>query len=233
MKAYICNKTVYVSDEMIISNFNINSKRKIKGTKIGTYNGICLQLGERTYYLYNEFPIKIFKYCQLDKYLKENNDFYVTFENFNDKLFRCKIWKDNNIKYKIDYPTIPTLSIETMSYRYSNVATVKIVDGNMFEFKKPSYEKISSVAYMWTAEENKISQINQNLDNLTLVLTITTFHTYTYHGFFKPALEEVLSQLPSSLDYDTKYYVTTDSYCDIQQETTCGNYHIGITTVYV
>ena len=228
MKVRINNNKVYLSNKTDSSDFHNNKKDRKKRPReeaIGTYNGFNLIIDGDCYHRVDEFPV-IKKDCEnLDKFLEENTDLYVTIEDFNDDILRCKFY---NNKRTSRFNVIPNLDKSEMMKRYSNVSTVKIVGDEMFEFEKPSFDKLSSVAYMWNAEEDKI----QDLDNLTLVAKLTTFHTYAFHGFFKPDLGEVLSQIPSSIDFDEKYYVTTNSYSDIWYETTCGNYHIGITSVY-
>ena len=64
---------------------------------------------------------------------------------------------------------------------------------------------------------------------------LPTSHTYGYVGFFKPSLDEVLSQLPDEL-FDgrfTKFYITTDTIKDDVQVITYGDYHVGRTKIYL
>lgn len=111
----------------------------------------------------------------------------------------------------------------------ANVVTVPIHNGHIVKKKN-----IWNIGYTWSPE------IENDLIDLTVFhqLVIPTLHTYAYHGFFKPTIAEVLQVLPTKLielvekSGKVMYYTTKPLSYDIN-EVLIGNYHIGITTLYL
>ena len=88
------------------------------------------------------------------------------------------------------------------------------------------------VAYNWTSGAQKVA----NNPTKTLMGEYITFHTFGYHGIFKPSAGEVLSQLPSDV-FDNEHvsllletepaYEGNPSLCLFNDEL-----HIGLTRVF-
>lgn len=111
----------------------------------------------------------------------------------------------------------------------ANAVTVPIHKGCIIKKKN-----IYNVAYTWSPEVT-----TEILDlNMYYKLIIPTLHIYAYQGFFKPTIAEVLHVLPTELielvekSGKVMYYTTRPLSYDLN-EVIIGNYHIGITTLYL
>jgi|APSaa5957512622_1039677.scaffolds.fasta_scaffold64065_2 hypothetical protein len=91
-------------------------------------------------------------------------------------------------------------------------------DGDLYYIKEVD---LKGCAYTWDPNPTKPAYGLEELDE------ITTYHTYGYHGFFKPSIAEVLSQIPKGcLDEVVAFQTLTDS-ADIS-----GEYHAATTVLY-
>jgi len=73
---------------------------------------------------------------------------------------------------------------------------------------------------------------------LKLLCDITTYHTYGYHGFFKPSIAEVLAQIPAEhLDKVVAFEIvkSPNDVDDLnrEQEALNARYHVATTRLYV
>lgn len=149
-------------------------------------------------------------------------------------IYRCVLWMktDDHAKhYYVRYIDNTQLNVSELQNRYDRVRCIDCRYKKTFEFKKPVLDKISKIAYMWNSSDNKIRDLDK--DKLNLVLKYPTFHKYNYHGWFKPDLQEVLTQLPEKVfEYD-EIYVTTEMISDSMNQLVVGEYHVGVTSVYL
>ena len=90
-------------------------------------------------------------------------------------------------------------------------------DGNLFYIKDVD---LRNVAFTWDPTPAK------KVEGLEKLCELTTYHSYGYHGFFKPSVAEVISQIPSEYVDDCVAFETTTG-VEI-----AGSYHATITILY-
>lgn len=108
---------------------------------------------------------------------------------------------------------------------YESVVPVCSREGKWYRVKKPEFERLSTVAYMWHTE----ICIDENLIDLESMkeIVLPTFHTFGY--FFKPDLKEVLDQVHGYVDIFRTFYVTTEW---VTNRTLASDFHLGRTRVF-
>jgi len=88
-----------------------------------------------------------------------------------------------------------------------------------------------NVSYLWNAKPVKMAA------GLATLTDITTYHTYGYHGFFKPSIAEVIAQIPEKhIDRIMAFEIiespeTADDLNLHLQELNEG-YHVAVTRLY-
>lgn len=88
------------------------------------------------------------------------------------------------------------------------------------------------VAYTWDPK------LAEKATDLKAVCDITTYHTYGYHGFFKPSIAEVLAQIPEEyLDRVVAFEIVespnTADDLNREREALNAGYHVAKTRLYV
>lgn len=149
-------------------------------------------------------------------------------------------------KYKLPR-LIPTLPEDELRRRYELVTPVKFSqNGDIWLPPKHEFYKISTTAYLWTdgkpeaAEVFRLDPVSKNLSDKDgnifgiFAAEVMTLHTYAYHGFFKPSLDEVLVHIPADVVKSglpilaTTVAARNDSIYNMM----VGDYHIGRTTFW-
>lgn len=154
-----------------------------------------------------------------------------SFLNHDDIL--CKYRSMNNNDIERIYNLITPICLT----QFSN-------NGMLGKLVKPEFNQIGTKAYMWDDAKIKYKiQINNN--NLytmtgkllgTYVETITTYHSWSYYGFFKPDLKEVITQFPQNLvEINEPIFVTTEPYSNNIHNLIhpTNRYHIGKTSIWL
>lgn len=92
----------------------------------------------------------------------------------------------------IDVPLIgiPEISDEELNRRLKRIKPVVEFDG-VKRYIRRCHPR--NVAYTWDAKPARVA------DDIRPLETVTTYHTFGYHGFFKPSVAEVASQIPERL----------------------------------
>lgn len=68
----------------------------------------------------------------------------------------------------------------------------------------------------------------------TFIMEIPTFHTHGYYGIFKPSLDEVIAYLPEFIFTNGRQlYIATSSVNLPVNDVIIGDYHFGVTTVWL
>lgn len=112
--------------------------------------------------------------------------------------------------------------------RYNKTFAVNETRGCLNILRKPEFSSISTTAFLWSQEPT-----GEKVQNYKLLGKYKTLHSYGYILFFKPDLCEVLSQLPKKVFENEKIYVNTLPENNRATWNTCGDYHKGVTFVYV
>ena len=115
-------------------------------------------------------------------------------------------------------PVVPEISDERLAELSKRITPVLLQDGKLVSIKNVHPRKES---FTWSENET------EECEDLIDLIDISTDHTCSYYGFFKPSIAEVLAQIPEEyLDYvvafKTKFQAIYGS----------GNGHLGLTTLY-
>lgn len=122
-------------------------------------------------------------------------------------------------------PKVPDERVDELSKRIR--PTVKF-DGEL-RYIQPV--NLHTIAYMW---EPKAAEAATGLVPLR---DITTYHSYSYYGFFKPSIGEVLKQIPDDLLEQVVAFEiigspeNADDLNDEQEALNAG-YHVATTRLY-
>ena len=88
-----------------------------------------------------------------------------------------------------------------------------------------------SVAFTWSPEPRKRAY------DLKPLCDITTYHSYAYHGFFKPSIAEVLAQIPAEylggvVAFEIVEHPETADDLNREKEALNAGYHVATTRLY-
>ncbi len=123
---------------------------------------------------------------------------------------------------------IPTLPDGELNARAERIKPIVRFDGELRYIKSVD---IRNVAYTWEPKSAKLAK------DLTTLLDITTYHTYGYHGLFKPSIAEVLCQIPTDLvdkvfAFEIIVRPETAEDLNLDKEALNAGYHIATTRLY-
>lgn len=142
-----------------------------------------------------------------------------------------------------------TLTKKDLDNKYKLVDAIKMEDFDSFDYSTGminvcSQDKTLGTAFMWDDfnHKNIIGKYDPKTKNIQytdgktyakFLMTIPTFHTWNYYGFFKPDFEEVLTQMPESVfKSNKKLLITTNVASDKPNKIIVGDYHVGKTTIW-
>ena len=116
-------------------------------------------------------------------------------------------------------------------------------DGVMSECKmKKDIKTLRNFSFNWTDGDKVLGKLMSDGSvrdeiRLKLCFEIVTYHTWSYYGFFKPTVAEVLSQIPESIMKQIKtemYFCTKVITAEGDNITLIDNdYHIGRTKFFM
>jgi hypothetical protein len=126
---------------------------------------------------------------------------------------------------EIEIPKITDPRLNELAARIKPVVSFKGVR----HYIKPCH--LRTQAYTWDAKKAAKAPA------LVEIVDIRTYHTYGYHGFFKPSIAEVIAQIPADLiDQVTEFEIverpkTVD---DLNEERIALNkgFHVATTRLY-
>ena len=90
------------------------------------------------------------------------------------------------VEERVWIPKVPKERIQELS---ELIRPVVQFDGKGGRYIKPV--DLFGIAYTWDPEPE------DRATGLVSLCDITTYHSYGYHGFFKPSIAEVLAQIPN------------------------------------
>ena len=164
---------------------------------------------------------------EIEKLLNKDKNEKTSSHNKYDyiELFEKLFTEDKNKKISIENKNKYMELIEKLFTENKNnciEAIEKILNDDKNKYKK----------LLGTYENEKIFTEDKKI--LTLVEDLPTLHSYAFRGFFKPDLIEVISQISHENIKDKDFYVTTEIFSNGDpSEMILGQYHVGITKVFV
>lgn len=123
---------------------------------------------------------------------------------------------------------IPEITDERLNELLARIKPVIEFDGVKHYIKKCHPR---NVAYTWDAKKATPAP------PLREIATIRTYHTYGYHGFFKPSIAEVIAQIPAEhIDQVTEFEIVKRPMeaKDLNEEKRALNagFHVATTVLY-
>ena len=91
--------------------------------------------------------------------------------------------------------SIPKISDEEMMKRYKQIKPVITVNGKLHYFREYTLEELSDISYLWNYEEDVREEVGKDELEVLEGRDFVCLHSYSYYGFFKPSVGEVLSQI--------------------------------------
>ena len=94
--------------------------------------------------------------------------------------------------------SIPVISDEELMRRYSKIKPITDINGKKYWLRNYSIDEMRNTSFFCTRVTDISTPVGEALSNHTYY-DIQCLHTFGYHGFFKPSVAEVLSQIPQEL----------------------------------
>ncbi len=91
--------------------------------------------------------------------------------------------------------SIPKISNEEMMKRYKQIKPVITVNGKLHYFREYTLEELSDISYLWDYEKDVREEVGEEKLEVLEGRDFVCLHGYSYYGFFKPSVGEVLSQI--------------------------------------
>lgn len=91
--------------------------------------------------------------------------------------------------------SIPKISDEEMMKRYEQTKPVITVNGKLHYFREYTLEELSDISYLCDYEEDVREEVGKDELEVLEGRDFVCLHSYSYYGFFKPSVGEVLSQI--------------------------------------
>jgi len=133
-------------------------------------------------------------------------------------------------------PEVPKSDILELAKRIKPV--VRFAIGLMGRFKSPEGKPYFikpvdpfTIAFMWSPKPRKVAK------GLKKLVDITTYHTWTYYGMFKPSIAEVLAQIPADIvdrvvAFEIIDYPETAGDLNRNLDALNAGYHVAVTRLY-
>lgn len=94
--------------------------------------------------------------------------------------------------------SIPVISDEELMRRYSKIKPITDINGKKYWLRNYSIDEMRNTSFFCTRVTDISISVGEALSNHTHY-DFQCLHTFGYHGFFKPSVAEVLSQIPQNL----------------------------------
>ena len=91
--------------------------------------------------------------------------------------------------------SIPKISDEEMMKRYEQIKPVITVNGKLHYFREFTLKELSGINYLCDDEEDVREEVGKDELEVLEGRDFVCLHSYSYWGFFKPSVSEVLSQI--------------------------------------
>jgi len=86
---------------------------------------------------------------------------------------------------------------KSKQYANGDISITEIPNDNWYWLKKLTPEQLRNIAFLWDAKKDKRRLVDNS--KIETIDEFQCFHTYGYHGLFKPSVAEVLQQMPDKL----------------------------------
>lgn len=91
--------------------------------------------------------------------------------------------------------SIPSISDEELKSLYERIEPVVRVNGKLYYLRVFSLDELRDINYLWNVTEKVVEKVKENELESLKDKDFVCLHSYGYHGYFKPSICEVLSQI--------------------------------------
>lgn len=91
--------------------------------------------------------------------------------------------------------SIPKISDEEMMKRYEQIKPVLTVNGKLHYFREYTLKELSNMSYLFNRNEDVREEVGKDELEVLEGKDFVCLHSWSYYGFFKPSIGEVLSQI--------------------------------------
>lgn len=186
-----------------------------------------------------------------DDFINSNHQLYILVDgtekigNYYVSSLRCLMF--DGLISSITYKEIK-LTDEELKRRYEMIATLLYNDlpfaydgdfsGNLYEIDKIPFEDINDIGYLWNMKNGKyLCKYRANSDIILenqsnqlygkFLVSFPSLHSFSYYGYFKPSLGEVLHHIPDEIISTNSSFMITTNYKKL-----IGSFHIGETIIW-
>lgn len=104
---------------------------------------------------------------------------------------------DKSYEYEFQKIILPKITKEELISRYKRIKPIVNIDDIYYLLKEFTVEELTNLAYTWRQEKDKREMVDAS--SIETIGEFPCYHTYGFYGFFKPSIEEVLSQFPDDM----------------------------------
>ena len=94
--------------------------------------------------------------------------------------------------------SIPTMDQAEIAKWYQSISPIISIGGKPRYLRRLSDSELSKIAYTWL-DNKKDYEDCVDYTKLEKLSEQKMLHTYGYHGFFKPSVDEIIRQIPKEL----------------------------------
>lgn len=92
---------------------------------------------------------------------------------------------------------LPKITTEELIERYKKIKPIVKIEDIYYLLKEFATSELNSISYIWNKNDDKREIVDES--KIETIGEFSCYHTYGYHGIFKPSIGEVLSQFPDDL----------------------------------
>ena len=104
---------------------------------------------------------------------------------------------DESAQFEYTKIILPKITTKELIERYKKIKPIVQIEDIHYLLREFTTDELKHCSYIWNQDKDKRNIINKN--QIETIGEFPCYHTYGYHGFFKPSIEEVLSQFPDEL----------------------------------
>lgn len=92
---------------------------------------------------------------------------------------------------------LPKLSDDELLARYRRIKPLIKEEELYYYLKRFNLIQMRNHSYLWNTDNDKRGQVD--MTGSEIIAEFSCYHTYSYYGFFKPSIAEVLQQFPDDV----------------------------------
>ena len=112
----------------------------------------------------------------------------------NEKVIMRTLDSNGFVSQKI---VLPEISPEELINRYKKIKPIVRIEDLYYYLREFSLDELKNRSYIWNKYDDKREIVD--MDKVETIGEFSCYHTYGYYIYFKPSIEEVLSQFPDDL----------------------------------